>query len=88
MAYYEAAPLQLTEAQMTQLRVWIANRAPGLTCHVCQGQHGWAIEGLVAAPTLVAGLHLGRPRTPLVQMTCSNCFNVIFFAAVPIGLIQ
>jgi hypothetical protein len=77
--------MPLTQAQTKQVHNWINQRAPNLTCPVCQATN-WQIGELVAASVLDGRGNdkIGSQIAPMVQIICGHCAHVQQFAAIPI----
>src|SRR5262245_37398578 len=79
--------MPIDQAQLTKVQVWMRTKFPlGLACPACH-QKNWDVVEIVSAPTWAPNsIGLGGPTVPMVQMGCTNCGNVMFFAVAPMGL--
>lgn len=79
--------MPVTKEQEAQVRQWMGEHAPSLSCPVC-GKSNFAIAEVVMAPvrTQGGGMAFGGPSVPEVQVVCTQCACILHFAAVPLGL--
>jgi hypothetical protein len=78
-------PLSPDERQ--QLIEWLNSKAGELRCQIC-GRNDWTLGNELTALVAMEGsnLNLGR-QVPVVALVCSNCYHVLLFAGVPLGLL-
>jgi predicted nucleic-acid-binding Zn-ribbon protein len=76
----------LDEGQKQKLREWLQSKSAQPTCASC-GRDEWGAGEIVSAPILdEKGNVLSDSHVPMVQLICTNCGHIIFYAAVPLGL--
>jgi predicted nucleic-acid-binding Zn-ribbon protein len=74
--------MALTHEQAHKLEQWMDSRGVNRKCPMCaSGQ--WE-TGEIVSGTSVDG---SGNVLPMAQMLCQNCGYVMFFAAMPIGLV-
>ena len=78
----------LSEAEKKQVIAFIQEKAPDHKCPTCGKDTFFLADHLVSPPTVSpsGGVNLGGATYPLAMAICTNCFNVTFFAALPMGV--
>ena len=74
--------MPLNHEQAHRLEQWLNSRGIRFNCPIC-GSTQWETGEIVTA----ANMSGQGDELPMVQVICSNCGYVMFFAATPIGLI-
>ena len=74
--------MPLNREQAHRLEQWLNSRGIRFNCPIC-GSTQWETGEIVTA----ANMSGHGDFLPMVQVICSNCGYVMFFAATPIGLI-
>ena len=78
--------MPLDEAQTEIVKKWLESKHASFICPVCS-HNTWSPGDLVVAPRFASGsTEIGGQVIPMVQVICTNCSYIRFFAAVPIGL--
>lgn len=82
-------PPPLTEAQKNKVISHLRNRAPSFVCPACR-QNNFSVAEHLVAPTVMGPngeMFLGGASYPMVQVVCTNCYHVLPFMAMPIGIL-
>jgi predicted nucleic-acid-binding Zn-ribbon protein len=74
--------MPLNHEQAHRLEQWLNSRGISFNCPMC-GSTQWE-TGEIVSGVNVSG---HGDVLPMVQVICSNCGYVMFFAATPIGLV-
>ena len=78
--------MPLNETQKKKFERWLNSKMTSQQCVVCSANQ-WQTGEIVMAPTFSGGgIHLGGPGVPMIQLLCTNCGQVVHFAAKAIGL--
>lgn len=80
--------MPLDPANAKKVEAWLQKKfLGGLVCSACHTNR-WQIIGLAMAPGVERGgnIAITGQIVPMVQLACANCSNVMFFAAVPMGI--
>jgi hypothetical protein len=79
--------MPLDPALLQKFNEWVAQKKVTLACPMCSGNEFQFGEVVCAPPhQLGAGLAIGGPQLPMLQVNCSGCCHILFFAAVPMGM--
>jgi predicted nucleic-acid-binding Zn-ribbon protein len=79
--------MPISENQLRKLNSWLKSKNVSMICPSC-GHNEWSAADVVVAPVFAAGMVIGGPTVPMVQLICKNCAYVKLYAAVPIGLLE
>ncbi len=80
--------MPLTPEQIHKVAAWLDSKSSRSSCPVC-GNQRWEVGDIVASVNFSkGGVVLGGRIVPTVQVICSNCYFVMNFAAVPLGLVE
>jgi hypothetical protein len=76
--------MPLDPKQLQNFKEWISQKKVTLACSMCGGTE-FQIGEVVCAPAYqpAAGLAIGGDQVPMLQVICSGCCHVSFFAALP-----
>ena len=76
----------IDEQIRSRVQAWLEQRGVTLTCTLC-GHSDWIPGQVVVIPEYT---HEGIGRAeglPAVPIVCNHCAQVVFLAAIPIGLV-
>lgn len=88
----EKKNLELSETQRKQLADHITEKTKakgGLRCPVCD-HNSFTVSGVVTSGMVVGpgnSVHMGGTTIPTATIVCDNCYHMLNFAAVPIGVL-
>jgi predicted nucleic-acid-binding Zn-ribbon protein len=74
--------MPLNHERAHRLQQWLSSRGIGFNCPMC-GSTQWETGEIVSGANVSGQGNV----LPIVQVICSNCGYVMFFAAMPIGLV-
>jgi hypothetical protein len=80
----------LDPEQLQTFQDWIQRQFPnGLSCPLCK-QNEWETGEVIAGFYIdsTGQMHDQGPTTPMVQVRCTTCRNILLFEALPMGLIR
>ena len=77
----------MTDEQIrSKVQAWLDQRGVTLTCTLC-GHNDWIPGQVVVLPEYTHGGIGVAEGLPAVPMVCHHCAQVVFLAAIPIGLV-
>lgn len=80
----------MDEVQRIKAANWFAAHLSPV-CPSCQRPAGFSVLEKLCTPNLYgdAGqIMLGGPAIPLVGVACTNCYNIRFFSAIMMGVVE
>ena len=80
--------MPLSEGKLAAVRSYLQGKGANGPCSAC-GNNAFAVADIVTAPVMPegGGIALGGPSVPMVQVVCSRCGCIRFFAAMPMGIV-